>query len=382
MNQEICEWPGKRKMNLQVAQKRICITLAFASSVIPSLMWVLNLAPPLLPGLVAAFSSLASLSILAVAFGNRVLFCTDATKTIFSFKRATYALATAPLIGICYGLTFNYCSVASPPGWESDPHTQIGFGMASWSLTGATREWVASQPDPPTIHQLMLERGGWEQGGVEKIWEPWTIYLSGTLLIILFTSSSLLWTFGWAAFILSLPSQTLLAPTSTSIAFVRSRFSTPPKIFISYRRSDSQDIAGRIYDRLTQHLNRDEVFKDVDSIRSGQVFPKVLEGILERCNVILVLIGDSWLDVLTPRGTRRLEDPEDFVRQEIESALRRNILVIPILLGKATMPEAKNLPISLQALVTRHALKIRPDPDFHRDMDRLVADLSLALPPG
>jgi hypothetical protein len=146
-------------------------------------------------------------------------------------------------------------------------------------------------------------------------------------------------------------------------------------IFISYRRSDSADIVGRIYDRLVQEFGRKSIFKDVDSIPLGIDFKGYLDKTVSECNVLLAIIGDRWLDATDADGKKRLDDPEDFVRIEIESALEQGIPVIPLLVRGAQMPEEEDLPASLKPLVYRNGIPIRPDPDFHRDMDRLISAL-------
>lgn len=146
-------------------------------------------------------------------------------------------------------------------------------------------------------------------------------------------------------------------------------------IFISYRRSDSADIAGRIYDRLIEKYGKNPIFKDVDSIPLGVDFREHLGMTVSECNVLLAIIGDRWVDASDATGKKRLEDPADFVRIEIESALERGIPVIPLLVRGAQMPSEENLPSSLRKLTFRNGMQIRPDPDFHRDMDRLISAL-------
>jgi hypothetical protein len=146
-------------------------------------------------------------------------------------------------------------------------------------------------------------------------------------------------------------------------------------IFVSYRRSDSADIAGRIYDRLIGKFGRDPIFKDVDSIPLGLDFKEYLDKKVGECDVLLAIIGDRWLEASDSAGKHRLEDPSDFVRIEIQSALERGIPVIPLLVRDAHMPREENLPSSLRKLVYRNGILIRSDPDFHRDMDRLIAAL-------
>lgn len=167
------------------------------------------------------------------------------------------------------------------------------------------------------------------------------------------------------------------APTASSITSKRQSNKTkaPIQIFISYRRSDSADIAGRIYDRLIGNFEKDTVFKDVDSIPLGIDFKEYLDKQVGECNILLAVIGDSWINASDSAGRKRLDDPTDFVRIEIESALERNIPVIPLLVRGASMTSEDELPPSLRKLVFRNGILIRPDPDFHRDMDRLISAL-------
>jgi hypothetical protein len=144
------------------------------------------------------------------------------------------------------------------------------------------------------------------------------------------------------------------------------------KILISYRRDDSADVAGRIYDRLIQQFGRDGVFKDIDSIPFGVDFRTYLDAQVAKCDVFLAVIGPNWMKIKGRKGKCRLEEPQDYVRIEIESALKREILVIPLLVSGASIPEADKLPVSIQKLTYRNGIAIRVDPDFHRDMDRLI----------
>ncbi len=145
-------------------------------------------------------------------------------------------------------------------------------------------------------------------------------------------------------------------------------------IFLSYRRSDSQDVAGRIYDRLIQHFGDEHVFKDVDSIPLGVDFRRYVGDQVARCDVLLAVIGPHWLAASEQRG-RRLDDPRDLVRVEIASALKRDIPVVPVLVGGAAMPAEEALPAELRELSFRHGIPVRPDPDFHSDVSRLIEGL-------
>jgi hypothetical protein len=148
------------------------------------------------------------------------------------------------------------------------------------------------------------------------------------------------------------------------------------RIFISYRRADSQTITGRIYDRLLQAFGGPQaVFKDVDSIPVGVDFKAYLDQQIARSDAVLVIIGPQWLAMADESGRRRLDSPDDFVRLEIEFALRRGMLVVPVLVGNAPMPAEASLPRSLRALAYRNAAVVRDDPDFHHDMDRLIGSL-------
>jgi hypothetical protein len=157
---------------------------------------------------------------------------------------------------------------------------------------------------------------------------------------------------------------------------VRDKTTKSSRIFISYRRADSADVTGRIYDRLIGHFGKSAIFKDVDSIPPGIDFKEHLERAVGKCKIFLVVIGDRWLEVTDSMRKSRLQDPSDFVRIEIEAALNRNILIIPLLVRGASMPAEKKLPPSLQKLIYRNGIPIRPDPDFHRDMDRLIEAIS------
>src|SRR5688572_18626782 len=96
-------------------------------------------------------------------------------------------------------------------------------------------------------------------------------------------------------------------------------------VFISYRRTDSADVVGRISDRLRKEFGRESVFVDVDSIALGADFPSYVDSKLKACDAFLAVIGDSWVTSTDDQGRRRLDDPADHVRIEIECALKRNI---------------------------------------------------------
>lgn len=147
-------------------------------------------------------------------------------------------------------------------------------------------------------------------------------------------------------------------------------------VFIGYRQEDSADVAGRAYDRLRKSFGSDSVFRDVDALPVGQDFGSYIFGVLSRCRVFLAFIGPTWLDARDAEGRRRIDDPSDWVRIEIETAFRTpRLQVIPVLVDGASMPRLEDLPQSLRPICRLNAAAVRRDPDFHRDMDRLIAAL-------
>jgi hypothetical protein len=134
------------------------------------------------------------------------------------------------------------------------------------------------------------------------------------------------------------------------------------RIFMSYRREETAYPAGWLYDRMADRYSSGQVFKDVDSIELGDDFVEVITRAVGSCDVLLALIGNEWLTISDAQGQRRLDDPDDFVRLEIEAALTRNVRVIPILVDGARMPRADELPASLARLVRRQAPRAEPEP--------------------
>lgn len=151
------------------------------------------------------------------------------------------------------------------------------------------------------------------------------------------------------------------------------------KIFINYRRDDSIGMAGRLHDRLAQTFGRDKLFMDVDHIPVGEDFVTHLNNQVAECDVVLVVIGPSWLRAKDKAGQRRLQQPDDFVAIEIAAALARNIRVIPVLVDGARMPKESELPDSLKPLARRQAAEVRHS-HFGRDAETLVASMREAVP--
>ena len=151
-------------------------------------------------------------------------------------------------------------------------------------------------------------------------------------------------------------------------------------IFISYRRGDAKHAAGRLVDRLSRTFNRDQLFFDIDNIDPGLDFKKVVSEKLQACDVLLAVIGPGWLSSSNERGARRVDNPKDYVRIEIETALARDILVIPVLVDGAPMPDEERLPDTLRPLAHRNAVRLEHE-RFGSDADNLIRALAKVVTP-
>lgn len=152
----------------------------------------------------------------------------------------------------------------------------------------------------------------------------------------------------------------------------------PCRIFISYRHNEDAMAAGWLVERLAGHFGKDQIFKDVDTIEPGDDFVKVIADAVGRCDILLALIGRQWLKITDDDGRRRIDNPQDFVRLEIEAALKRGIRLIPVLIEGTQMPRADEIPPSLAALVRKQALNFSSgsaEPGF----DRLIKAVNKTL---
>jgi len=165
---------------------------------------------------------------------------------------------------------------------------------------------------------------------------------------------------------------------SDNILPERTPTSVAGQIFVSYRRDDTAYPSGWLFDKLTQHFGKNQIFKDIDSIRLGDDFADVITAAVERCEVLLALIGQRWLTCTDKDGRRCLDNPNDFVRLEIEAAIVRNVRIIPILVEGASMPHADELPPSLAKLARRQALELSPS-RFDFDTSRLLRVLDTTI---
>jgi serine/threonine protein kinase len=157
-----------------------------------------------------------------------------------------------------------------------------------------------------------------------------------------------------------------------------SQTKTGPKVFICYRRTDCSGHAGRLYDQLCERFGERQVFMDIDAIKPGEDFVRVLTEAINSSNVFLAVIGKRWLRDAEGAASR-LEDPDDFVRFEIASALRTGILIVPVLMERASMPSAEHLPEELKDFSRRNAIEVS-NSRFRNDVKRLIEVIDSAAP--
>jgi HEAT repeat protein len=147
------------------------------------------------------------------------------------------------------------------------------------------------------------------------------------------------------------------------------------RVFISYRRQDSEAWCGRIYDHLVNQFGTAHVFRDIDSLAPGDLFAQRIFERLRNCDAVIALIGNAWLTSLDSDGRPRLSDPADFVRVELSQACVAGKPVFPVLVDGATMPRAADLPSELRFISQANALQIS-DRHFALDMRILIAAVS------
>jgi hypothetical protein len=150
------------------------------------------------------------------------------------------------------------------------------------------------------------------------------------------------------------------------------------KIFINYRRGDDPGHTGRLFDRLQDVFEPQQLFLDVDNIAPGLDFIRVLNEHVAECDVVLAVIGKGWIDARDETGRRRLDDPADFVRIEIISALDQGKRVIPVLVNDAPMPRPEDLPEALRPLLRRNAVRLTHE-RFRADTQGLIKALQQSL---
>jgi TRAP-type uncharacterized transport system substrate-binding protein len=144
-----------------------------------------------------------------------------------------------------------------------------------------------------------------------------------------------------------------------------------PRAFISYRHEDSDFAAGRIRERIVEQFGPASVFQDSDML-AGHDFRDIIEREIAHCDVVLAIIGPQWTSILKSR-TRNKHD--DYVRIELEIALAHGIPIVPVLLAPAQVPHERDVPESIREVCYRHAVTVRPDPEFQASADRLITAL-------
>jgi hypothetical protein len=131
-----------------------------------------------------------------------------------------------------------------------------------------------------------------------------------------------------------------------------------PEIFLSYRRADATDSAGRLFNKLSERFGHEQVFRDLESIEAGENFEQSIQDAIGTAGAVLVVIGPRWLALQGEDGKRRLDDPLDYVRREIELALSLDTTVIPVLVEGAPLPAAASLPRAVDSLTKRNAIAL------------------------
>jgi hypothetical protein len=149
-------------------------------------------------------------------------------------------------------------------------------------------------------------------------------------------------------------------------------------IFINYRRGDDPGFTQALYGRLEQAFAPERLFMDIDNIAPGLDFVAVLNEQVARCDVLIAVIGQDWLSASDETGQRRLDNPDDFVRIEIESALSQKKRVIPVLVNDAKMPRAADLPEPLRPFVRCNAVRLTHE-RFRADVAGLIKSLEQVL---
>ena len=154
---------------------------------------------------------------------------------------------------------------------------------------------------------------------------------------------------------------------------------TAGTIFINYRKDDSRWNSLALYNELQKYFDKEQLFKDFNTILPGSDFVLSIQSALEKCDILLVIIGADWLNIIDETGKRRLDDPDDFVRLEVSTALSRNIQVIPVLMDNTPMPKASELPEDMRNLYRRQFVEI-DNTRFEDDVRNLAEAIKKILP--
>lgn len=144
------------------------------------------------------------------------------------------------------------------------------------------------------------------------------------------------------------------------------------KVFISYRRKESADFSGRLFDRLCGYFGSERVYMDVDDLVAGRDYREQIGEIIDECSVVLAVIGSEWIELTDGDGNRRLDAPEDQLRIEIETAFAKGKKVIPVLIHGAELPTGEELPESIQQLATLSPTRVQSGVPFQGDVGKLL----------
>jgi hypothetical protein len=147
-----------------------------------------------------------------------------------------------------------------------------------------------------------------------------------------------------------------------------------PRVFLSYRRNDAAGMVGRISEQICARFGHDSIFVDVTSIAHGVDFRTGILDALNKCDVLVAVIGERWIET-DQAGNRKLDDPSDYVRFEIASALARKIPVLPILIAATPMPSREQLPPELAELTYRNASRVDHGRDFRHQATGIIRDV-------
>src|ERR1044071_2886617 len=145
-------------------------------------------------------------------------------------------------------------------------------------------------------------------------------------------------------------------------------------IFISYRRRDASAIARWLGETIEQNFGRASVFVDTDAIEMGDEWPQRIDDALRKSSVLIIVIGPEWLRSHDEFGSRRLDNPKDWVRKEIIYAIENKLTIIPLLVSNAELPELKGLPKSIRPLLNYQAFELRVE-QWQTDINQLLSRL-------
>jgi TIR domain len=311
-------------------------------------------------------ASLVLIGLFAATFVYQIAAGRRHDTAIESYAALVVTLLLAPLLVYVFG------SRASDSLWAIH---QLYPVIATWSILCAGA--LALLAPTPTGESIVI---GWAVGAAASIWiqPPQAVAFRISLVIAIgFLTAILIWrqlpvseSSNRRTWPYNFSSQVPVADDRRMV--YKGSFRTrAPRVFLSYRRNDSAGYSGRLCQDLNERFGEKNVFIDVDSIQFGVDFVDAVSQVISKSDVILVLIGRTWLSAADEAGNRRIDNPKDFVRLEIEEALTKGKRLIPVLVGGAEMPSEKDLPEQLIKLSRRNACEIT-DRHWRRDVGELL----------